>query len=231
MALYEEMGAVEVDTVVAQALQELGELVVALRTQVPSMIEALDRAEAFLQELDQALAVVDRGLAALERVVASLASLLATLEEALAEVGERTGPVGERVGRFLRSLLEHIPLGLGDRLLALVESLQALLTGLSEAVASINTDVIVPLRQRYFPREGRTVRVRLGDLMAAKLFTPLRNLLLQTEMLLARWEEVFAAPAAQRLAELEAAREAIAAYRRAHGIEADDVESFTHTGS
>ncbi len=223
VALYEEMSAVEVDAVVAQALEELSDLVTALRAQVPRVLDALDQAEAFLQELDQALAAVDQGLAVLERAVDSIANLLAALEDGLAEMGERAGPVGERLGRFFRSLLQYIPLGLGDRLLALVERLQNLLASLPDAVASINTDVIAPLRQRYFPREGETVRVRLADALVARLFAPLRTLLVQTEALLAKWEEVFAGPAAQRLAELEAAREAIAAYRRAHGLDSDEV--------
>ncbi len=218
VVLYEEADAVALDALVRQALDEVGNLVAALRPLVPRVRTGIERAQTFVGELDQVLVVIDNGLAVLEGVVSRLAGLLASLEGTLAEVGERTGPLGKRVGGFFRALLESLPFGLGDRLLAVLDAIQATLSALPESVAAINTDVIEPLRQRYFPREGETVRVHLTDVLAASLFEPLITLLDHTEQLLVRWEEAFATPAAKRLAELEQARQAIEAYRQTYGL-------------
>lgn len=219
VSLYEELDNVGVDTVVQQGMEELGNLVAALRPLVPQVRAGVEWAQAFVEEVDQALAVVDRGLAALETIVSRLADSLESLERSLAEAGERTGPLGKRVGGFFRALLERLPFGLGDRLLAVLDRIQATLSALPESVAAINTEVIEPLRRRYFPREGENVRVRLTDTLATSLFDPLLALLDHTEQLLTRWEEALAAPATERLAKLEQARRAVFAYRRAQGLE------------
>lgn len=218
VALYERLDDVGLDSVVARAMERLGGVVSGLRDHVSTVANGVDMAEERLADLDQGLAVLDRGLEAVEGGVSTVADLVARLQDVLAEAGERTGPLGARVAGFFRALLERLPFGLGDDMLAVLDRIEALLAELPDTIESINTELIDPLRTRFFPREGDSVRVRIVEPILEQTLRPVRALLDDVETLLARWEDDFAEPATQRLTKIDNVRAEIQRFRDVHEL-------------
>lgn len=218
VGLYERLDDVGLDEVLTRAMNSLGGVVASLRDRVSDVNDGLVLAEDRLADLDQGLAVLDSGLAAVEGAVSRVAGLVARLQELLSEAGERTGSLGTRVAGFFRALLERLPFGLGDDMLAVVEQIEELMAALPDAIESINGNLIEPLRTRFFPREGDSVHVRIVEPILERTLEPARALLDDVETLLARWENDLVAPANRRMVELEDIRSEIDAFRREHQI-------------
>lgn len=218
VALYEQLDQIGLDSVVTRAMESLGSVVSRLREHVSTVADGVDMAKERLADLDEGLAILDTGLEAVEGGVSTAADLVARLQEVLADAGERTGPLGEKVAGFFRTLLERLPFGLGDDMLDVLDRIEELLAELPDTIESINRELIAPLRTRFFPREGDSVRVRIIEPILEQTLAPMRALLDDVETLLARWEDEFTEPAQNRLTALDDIRAEIATFRETNQI-------------
>lgn len=218
VALYERLESVDLDGAITGGLVAVAGALTNVQALTTRIREGLERAETTLAELDESLAVLDNGLAAAEQAITRLADAVQALEDRLESVGERVAPLGDALGSFFKGLIGKIPFGVGDRILATVEHVEAVVTTVPEAISSVNTELIGPLRQRFFPREGDNIRVRLFDPLVAALFDPADRLLGAVTVLTERWEAQLAQPADQGIRARAEIREAIAQYKAEHRL-------------
>ncbi|HBY98424.1 MAG TPA: hypothetical protein DEP84_31535, partial [Chloroflexi bacterium] len=218
VALYERLESVDLDSTVSSGLAAVAVALGNVETLTTRVRGGLDRAEANLAEFDQSLAVLDKGLAAAEQAVTRMADAVQALEDHLESAGERVAPLTEAVGGFFKGLISKIPFGVGDRILATLEHVEAVVTTVPEAITSLNTNLIGPLRQRFFPREGDDIRVRLFDPLVAALFDPADKMLAAVTVLAERWQAQLAEPAEQRLKTRAEIRNAITQYKADHHL-------------
>lgn len=218
VALYQRLDDIGLDDVVNNGLAAVAGALGNVQALTTRLQSGLERTEASLAALDESLAVLDDALVAAEGAITRLAEAVQALEDHLEAVGERVAPLTEALGGFFKDLVGRIPFGVGDRILATIERVQAVVTTVPETIASLNSRLIEPVRQRFFPREGGTLQVRLFDPLVAALFDPAEKLLAAITTLAERWEAELAGPAQQRIAARAQVREAIARYRAENNL-------------
>ncbi|HYN87419.1 MAG TPA: hypothetical protein VER55_02755, partial [Ardenticatenaceae bacterium] len=213
VALYERLEGVDLDGIVGNGLAAVAGALGGVQGLAERLQGGLERAGTSLAELDESLAVLDNGLAAAEEAVNRLAAALQALEDRLEAAGERVAPLAEAIGGFFTGLLSRLPFGMGERIAEVLERITAVVTSVPETIASVNDGLIGPLRQRFFPREGDTIHVRLFDPLIGALFDPADRLLAAVSALTEKWQVELAGPAEQHIEARAEIRDAIARYK------------------
>jgi hypothetical protein len=212
LELYEQLEAVELDQVVQTGFGFMATAMGSVALGAAGLREGLVVARQRLNDLDQSFAGLDAGLAGVEGVVTNLSTLMQNLEDRLVEAGEPVAPVAQALGGFFTGLLSRIP-GVGERIVEIIERVQAVIGAIPESIENINDDLITPMRQRFFPRDGDDITVRLIDPLTSILFTPAERLLGAIEELGTTWQEELQQPASERLEQRDEIRKQISLYK------------------
>lgn len=211
--LYERMESVGLDEVVRGGLNAVAALLDRAAQGAASVREGLTAAQNSINQLDEGLAVIDNGLARAEEAVTTLSNLMQALEDRLVEAGQPVRPLTDALGGFFTDLIGRIPFGVGERILGTIERIQAVLGAIPESIQNINEDLIQPLRERFFPKQGDDVQVRLLEPLTGLLFLPAQALLSTLGNLAETWKSALEQPARERLAQRDEIRKEIAALR------------------
>ena len=116
-------------------------------------------------------------------------------------------------------VLDNLPFGLGDKIRGVLDGLVDLVTSVDELVTSINTRILQPVREKWFPvEEGKDVGGKFIDPLVVSVLDPLEAHLKDLATLADTWQQKLAAPADKALAERAKVREDIARYREEHGL-------------
>lgn len=166
-----------------------------------------------LNQLDQGLALLDGVLTGAENTVTRLSQLLQGLEDGLQQAGEPIAPITDALGSFFTKLVEKIPV-VGPQIIEAIDRVKVVIGAIPESVANINRDVIEPLRQTFFPRDGSgNIQVRLLEPLTALIFTPIENLLNGLASLADTWQRQLQEPAQQKIEARTKLRADIQKYR------------------
>ncbi len=210
MALYQELDELGLDRIVESGLGLVGMALERAGSGAAGLREGLRLAEQRLSELDQSFAGLDTGLARAEQGITGLSNMMQTLEDRLRAAGEPVAPITEALGGFFKGLIERIP-GVGPRIIEAIEHVEAIIGAIPQSIENINSDLIRPLRERFFPQQGDTVQVRLLDPIAAAIVAPADALLGALSDLSSTWQSALQQPAQETLAKRAEVRQKIAA--------------------
>ncbi|MFC1960541.1 hypothetical protein ACFLYO_07515, partial [Chloroflexota bacterium] len=151
ITLYDQMEAAELDNIVQAGLGPVGAALLTLQTGRGFVQAGLEQAAALLATVEVQAPTIANGLIWLENQVNMLAGALQRLEDALSTIVEPVQPVAQQIGDFIGKILDLLPFGVGDNIKAGLEATAAILTHIPELVASINPQIITPLRQWTSP--------------------------------------------------------------------------------
>lgn len=166
-----------------------------------------------LNQLDQGLALLDGVLTGAEGIVTRLSQLLQGLEDGLRQAGEPIAPVTDALGSFFTKLVEKIPV-VGPQIIDAIDRVKVVIGAIPESVQNINRDIIEPLRQTFFPRDGSgNIQVRLLDPLTALIFTPIEELLNGLAGLADTWERQLQQPVQEKIEARTKLRGEIQRYR------------------
>lgn len=211
--LFDRLENVGLDSVVSAGLSAVASALGGAIELAQGLREGLQVARNNINQLDQGLAVLDNGLDGVEGAVTRLSGLMQGLEDRLRAAGEPVSPVTDALGSFFTGLISKIPFGVGDRILETIDRIQAVIGAIPESIENINRDLIAPLRQTFFPREGESINVRLLDPLTALIFTPAERMLSGLAALAETWQTTLEQPALEKIEARKEIRKEIAAFR------------------
>lgn len=212
ISLYEQLEGTGLDRVVEGGMALVATALGRMAQGAAGLREGLALAEQRINELDQSFAGLDQGLARAEGVVTNLSNLMQGLEDRLQAAGEPVAPITEALGNFFKGLIERIP-AVGPRIIEAIERVEEIVSAIPESIENINQDVLRPLRERFFPREGEDVTVRLIDPLTEILFAPAERLLGALEELGQTWQSALQQPVQEKLDKRADIRQRITVYK------------------
>ena len=152
-------------------------------------------------------------------MVSAFADKLQALEDAIEGVLEKVQPITEALGNFFDFVLDLLPFGYGDKVRAILDRIDDIVTSIPEAVEGINAKLLEPLRRDWFSEEeGKGLKAGLIDPIVTGLLDPLEAFLGKLAELVGSWEEKLASPIQKAVSERDAIREQIARYKAEEGL-------------
>jgi hypothetical protein len=219
LALYENLEKIGLDAIVSTGVAAVGLLLKGVETGSLAIKAGLDTVEGLLLDFEGAFPIVRAGIEWTEGVVSAFADKLQALEDAIEGVLEKAQPITDALGGFFNFMLDLLPFGYGDRVRVTLDRIDDIVTSIPEAVESINTKLLEPLRRDWFSEEeGKGLKAGLIDPIVTGLLDPLEAFLGKLAELVGSWEEKLAGPAQKSIGERDAIREQIARYKAEEGL-------------
>lgn len=203
--LYRQLEEIALDDTVRGGIALLLLFVAQIASAAASLRTGLVTAKLLISELDQAFVGLDSGLAGVERAVTGVSGAVQALEDGLRAAGEPVRPLTDALGSFFKGLISRIP-RVGDDILAAIERVEAVIGAVPELIEGVNGQLIRPMRERFFPRDGDNVRVRLLDPLVELIFLPADTLLGKVAELETTVTDALAAPADAKMAQRDEIR-------------------------
>jgi chromosome segregation ATPase len=219
--LYEELDKIGLDGIIEKGLAAMALPLGALEAGARVLKSGLEWAENALQTVAEAMPTAQEALVWLETQVSALANAIETLENGVARALDKAtdNAVGEAVKDFATKILDALPFSLGDRFRDALAGLVALVTSVDDFVEGINTKLLEPLRQNWFPAEdGEGVRGTFFDPLVTRIFDPLEEHLDNLATLADTWQIELATPTQQAMAERARLRAEIDRYRKEYQL-------------
>jgi hypothetical protein len=219
LGLYEALDTTGLDDILQAGLAAVGLSLDGLELGAKALRHGLDLIEEALRSLAEALPTAEESILWLEDRVSGLASAVGRLEVALGQALEKAAgsPIASALGDFANRLLDALPLGLGDKVRGVLESLINLVTELDDLILGINAHVLEPLREKWFStEEGKGVEATLIVPLREHVLDPLEAHMGGLAKTADAWQQRLAAPSQRALAERAEIREEITRYKEKH---------------
>ncbi len=219
LALYEKLENIRLDAIVRAGMAAVGTLLKGMEAGSLALKAGLDTVEELLLDFEGASPTIRAGIEWTEGVISALADRLQALEDAIENVLEKAEPITDALGSFFDSLLDRLPFGFGDKIRAILDRIDDLVTHIPEAVEGINTRLLEPLRRDWFSEEeGKGIKGGLIEPIVTKLLDPLEAFLGKVAELVGGWEEKLVGPVETAISERDAVRGEIARYKAEAGL-------------
>lgn len=222
VGLYENLEKVGLDAILQTGMAAVALPLEGVEAGAKVLKGGLDLIEGALLSLQEALPTAQESLLWLEGQVSALADGVEKLETALRQAVEKVGDmrVVEAMRGFVAMILDNLPFGLGDKIRAVLDGLVVLVTSIDDLIASINSRLLEPLREKWFStEEGKGVEATLFDPLVEHILDPLEKQLENLAWLVDAWQHKLTAPTQQALAQRAEVRENITTYKQKHGFE------------
>ncbi len=157
VALYEQLEATGLDDAIMAGFGPVGLAVLAAAGSRVTVESEVVAARDALDGLESDVPTISNGLSWLEARLNELADSLQTVEDTLSQAVEPARPFADLVGEFIRTVLNLLPFGAGEPIVAGLEAIGALLTNLPDLIRNAGTMVISPLEQWYSGDEPEMV--------------------------------------------------------------------------
>ncbi len=217
VALYDNLEKIGVDAIVGGALTAFKGFLDRLRGGVGLLSGGVSAAEGALNAFENTFALVRGGLKAAEEAIGNLVALLKNAESFLGQATSPTKPLIQQMRDFFDDLLSKIPFGVGDNIRKTIDGVVGLVTAIPNAVTSVNTRLLEPLRTSWFAEDNaKNLQGALLDPVKQKVFSPLKKFLGDVDQTLAHWESDVAEPVQAALDQREAVRKQITQYKQQH---------------
>jgi hypothetical protein len=220
--LYEDLEKVGLDAILQTGMMAVALPLEAVEVGARALKRGLDLVEEGLLSLQAALPTARASLLWLEKQVSALADGVETLETALAAVLDRVGdtPIVEAMRDFVGMILDNLPFGLGDRIRDVLDGLVEMVTSVDDLIEGLNTRLLEPLRETWFPaEEGTGVQASFLEPFITHVLDPLEAHLDNLADLVDTWQQKLMAPTEQALEQRAKVRQNIAHYKSEHGFE------------
>ena len=211
IGLYDQLDQVRLDDTVSTGMHSVLGSINNTTGHAQRLRDGLLVAKDNINQLDQGLAILDEGLVRVEGMITSLSVLMQGLEDRLQAAGEPVAPITDALGSLFTNMISYIPFG--ERIQASIDGIQALIGSIPESIASLNDNLITPLRSTFFPRDGDNIQVRLLEPLTNVLFSPAEWTLNGLASLADTWDKELEQPAQDMIEKRAILREEIAAYK------------------
>jgi hypothetical protein len=173
---------------------------------------------AMLDRFEAAAPKILAGIQAAEELIQMANRQMKQLEDLLGAVLQEAAPFTEAVDLFVQTILDYMPFGIGERIRRAVQAMGEVLGFLPATVRLVNEHLLSPLRI-WFPQESEDgVRTALFEPTRTQVLAPARSLLNGVVHLAEQWEEEFAQPVEEAVAQHQAIRQQISDYKRQHHL-------------
>jgi hypothetical protein len=219
LGLYETLDDTGLDDILKAGLAAVALSLEGLELGANALRRGLDLIEEAVRSLVVALPSAHESILWLEERVSALASAVTRLDEALGQALEKAAgnPIAIALGDFANRLLDALPLGLGDKVRGVLDSLIDLVASLDDLILGINDHVLEPLREKWFStEEDKGVGATLIGPLRENVLDPLEAHLDALIEMTDAWQASLVAPSQRALADRAEIREEIASYRRKH---------------
>lgn len=213
IGLYDELDQVKLDDTVSSGMESVLGSINNTTGHAQRLRDGLLVAKDNINQLDQGLAILDDGLVRVEGMISALSVLMQGLEDRLQAAGEPVAPITDALGSLFTNMISYIPFGIGERIQASIDGIQAVIGTIPESIASLNDNLITPLRSTFFPRDGDNIQVRLLEPLTNVLFSPAEWTLNGLASLADTWDEQLEQPAQKMIEKRATLREQIAAHK------------------
>jgi hypothetical protein len=221
VGLYEGLEASGLDSVLQAGMAALGLPLAALGAGTGVLRGGVSRVKESLRSLEEVLPSAQQSLLWLEGRVSALAQSVETLEAALGRALGRVAqhPIAEGIEAFANTVLDDIPLGLGDKFRGTLAGLVTLVGGVDDLLEGVNAELLEPLRVHWFSSgDGEGIGSALVNPLVEGLLEPLESHLGQVDALVDIWQRELLGPVEQVLAERATARAQLIEYKAEHGL-------------
>jgi len=219
LALYENLEKIGLDAIVSTGVAAVGLLLEGVESGSLAIKAGLDTVERLLLNFEEAFPTIRAGIEWTERVVSAFADKLQALEDAIEGVLEKAQPITKALGSFFNLVLDLLPFGYGDKVRAILDRIDDIVTSIPQAVEGINTKLLEPLRRDWFSEEeGKGLKGGLIDPIVTGLLDPLEAFLGKLAELVGSWEEKLSGPIQKAISERDDIREQIAHYKAEEGL-------------
>jgi hypothetical protein len=219
--LYEDLEKVGLDAILTTGMQALALPLAVVEAGARALESGLEWTEQALLGLQEALPSAEESLLWLEAQVSAVADSITKIEVAIGKALERASdnPVAQALADFAAMILDNLPFGLGDKIRGVLDELVNLLTSVDDLVAGINSQLLDPLRQKWFATdEGQGMGATFMNPLIENVMDPLEAHLADLVVLADTWQQELADPAEEALAQREALRQEIVKYKRDKGF-------------
>jgi hypothetical protein len=183
IALYEQMEATGLDNAVISGLSPVALALLTVATGRSLLTTGIQQAATRLATVEVQSPAIANGLLWLEDQINRLSSALQELEDSLSGLVEPVKPIAQQIGEFIGQVLDMLPFGVGQNIRAGLEAIAALLTHIPELVASINAQIITPLRQWVSPDEDKGLVAEVVRPISTNLINPAQGMVDSTSAL------------------------------------------------
>ncbi len=213
ITLYDQLDGVKLDQTVNTGMQSVLGSINNTSEYAQQLRDGLLVAKDNINQLDQGLAILDTGLVRVEGMIVALSALMQGLEDRLQAAGEPVAPVTDALGSLFENLISYLPFGIGERIQATADSIKIVIGTIPESIASLNDNLITPMRTTFFPRDGDNIQVRLLDPLTNVLFAPAEWTLSGLASLADTWDKELEQPVQEMIEKRATLREEITAYK------------------
>lgn len=218
IALYDQLDGVQLDKTVSNGMQSVLGSINNTSEYAQQLRDGLLVAKDNINQLDQGLAILDAGLVRVEGMIVGLSTLMQGLEDRLQAAGEPVAPVTDALGSLFENLISYLPFGIGERIQATIDSIKIVIGSIPESIASLNDNLIAPMRTTFFPRDGDNIQVRLLEPLTNVLFYPAEWTLSGLANLADTWDKELEQPAQAMIEERASLRKKITAQKENTGL-------------
>jgi hypothetical protein len=219
--LYETLDKIGIDEILQGGMSALAVPLAAVEQGAKLLKSGLEMIEDALLGLEEALPSAQETLLWLESQVSAIAEGISRLEVSIGNALDKAtdNPVGEAVKEFASMILDYLPFGLGDKIRDVLEGLAELLTSVDDLVAGINTNLLEPLRTKWFStEEGEGLGASIVNPLVEHILDPLEAHLDDLGELTDTWQAKLVAPAEEAIAARAQAQKEIARYKKEYNI-------------
>lgn len=219
VGLYENLEKVGIDAIIATGMNVVKAGFEAVKTGVrlarDGVVAAENAIKNFQAMLDSLRGAVDTSA----QVLTALSLKFKDAENFVVAMLGNAAPLAESIGNFFNSLIQKIPFGVGAEISRAINALIDLIRAIPATIDAMLNQLLKPLRDMFFPASGAAqVKTNLFDPITVNLLTPLKKFLTDTETLITKWENDFAAPVQKALDERAKIRKQIVALRNDIGL-------------
>jgi hypothetical protein len=219
LGLYENLEKIGLDGIVSTGVAAVGLLLKGAESGSLALKAGLDTVEGLLLDFEGAFPTIRAGIEWTEGGISAFADKLQALEDAIEGVLEKAQPITKALGSFFDFVLDLLPFGYGDKVRAILDRIDDIVTSIPEAIEGLNTKLLEPLRRDWFSEEeGKGLKAGLIDPIVTGLLDPLEAFLGKLAELVGSWEEKLAGPAQKAIGERDAIREQIARHKAEEGL-------------
>jgi hypothetical protein len=217
VALYDQLDEIDLDDIVDNGLNAVGDALDELVDNVPTVSEGLQMGQAALDELEQHIPLIEDGRDWLDDQLGSVDEYYSAIERALSRVVEGGGSFIQMLNEWFQGLLKWLPFGIGNKAIEVMDSLSNLVSEIPGTLTGINANVVQPL-DVWLEKDGdqTALQKRIISPVRERAIEPAIQAMDSTEALRTTYRSHLADPARLKLESKRAIRNSINEYRSTH---------------
>jgi hypothetical protein len=219
VSMYEQLDNTGSDQTMASALNILRGALGAVQSGARLVRDGMTTAENALRALERMLDTLRTQTSHATQGLADLMQLFRTAESVVVAVLGSTLPLTDSVRNFFGTLVDKLPLGIGENIKRALDSLANLIRAIPTTVDTVTGQLLKPLADNFFPATGTApVKTAVIDPITNNLLEPLKKTLDSLEALATSWDKDLSTPVQSAFDARQKIRDQIAAYRRENKI-------------